>query len=378
MGVTRQIEDCERLAERRGWAVVETLRRRRRERLEREAAAGVRADARRSAGGRDRRRARLRTSTGCTGSRRELEAFIDVCEELRRRRPGVGDAARSTLPTPDGQFQARILGAVAKKESDDKSRRIRRKHEEIAANGKVSGGGSRPYGYEADKVTVRPAEAAVVAECAKRSACGRVGALDRARSERARGADGDAAGSGRRRACADARLAADQRPARPQRRDRRDGGLARDHQRRGRSARSGRCSRTRSGARTRRRAATCSAACLSVATAASGWSRGPARRSAPLCLRERRRASPAAARPTSTPTTSSGSSPRPSCTGSTRRELQRAWSGGSAAHPDARALAGRRAEAAQAQLDELAAAYGERRDLDGRVDAPPASRSSSA
>ncbi len=28
------------------------------------------------------------------------------------------------LTTPDGQFQARILGAVAKKESDDKSRRI--------------------------------------------------------------------------------------------------------------------------------------------------------------------------------------------------------------------------------------------------------------
>jgi hypothetical protein len=31
-------------------------------------------------------------------------------------------------PTSDGQFLARILGAVAKKESDDKSRRIRRKH----------------------------------------------------------------------------------------------------------------------------------------------------------------------------------------------------------------------------------------------------------
>ena len=76
------------------------------------------------------------------------------------------------LTTHDGQFQARILGAVAKKESDDKSRRIRRKHEEIAASGKVSGGGSRPYGYEADKLTIRPAEAAIVAECAARAACG--------------------------------------------------------------------------------------------------------------------------------------------------------------------------------------------------------------
>ena len=76
------------------------------------------------------------------------------------------------LTTADGQFQARILGAVAKKESDDKSRRIRRKHEELAERGKVSGGGSRPYGYEADKVTVRPAEAAIVKECARRFLAG--------------------------------------------------------------------------------------------------------------------------------------------------------------------------------------------------------------
>jgi hypothetical protein len=76
------------------------------------------------------------------------------------------------LTTADGQFQARILGAVAKKESDDKSRRIRRKHLEIASEGRVSGGGSRPYGYEPDKVTLRPAEASIVAECAKRLLAG--------------------------------------------------------------------------------------------------------------------------------------------------------------------------------------------------------------
>ncbi len=53
------------------------------------------------------------------------------------------------LATHDGQFLARILGAVAKNESDDKSRRIKRKHEELAQAGKIAGGGSRPYGYEA-------------------------------------------------------------------------------------------------------------------------------------------------------------------------------------------------------------------------------------
>jgi hypothetical protein len=43
---------------------------------------------------------------------------------------------------------------------------------EIASEGRVSGGGSRPYGYEPDKLTVRPAEAAVAADCAKRVLAG--------------------------------------------------------------------------------------------------------------------------------------------------------------------------------------------------------------
>ena len=84
----------------------------------------------------------------------ELEAFIALCQRLQLTNvasvSGDIDLTRS-----DGQFHARILAAVAKKESDDKSRRIRRKHEELAEHGKVSGGGSRPYGYEADKVTLR-------------------------------------------------------------------------------------------------------------------------------------------------------------------------------------------------------------------------------
>ena len=90
---------------------------------------------------------------------KELEEFFEVCKEAR-----VEDLATVTgridLANADGQFLARILGAVAKKESDDKSRRILRKHEELAMRGKVSGGGSRPYGYEADKLRVVPAEAA--------------------------------------------------------------------------------------------------------------------------------------------------------------------------------------------------------------------------
>ena len=66
---------------------------------------------------------------------------------------------------------ARILGAVARKESDDKSRRTRRKHLELAEAGAPVGGG-RPFGYEDDRVTVRPAEAALIREAVDRVLAG--------------------------------------------------------------------------------------------------------------------------------------------------------------------------------------------------------------
>src|SRR5215210_7878504 len=170
LGVARQIEDCERLAERKGWRVVEQYvdddvsawsgRRRPRylrslDDLEAAAIDGLLVY--------DLDRLHRQPS--------ELESFIELCSRLRLTNVASvsGDI---DLTTPDGQFQARILGAVAKKESDDKSRRIRRKHEELAAQGKVSGGGSRPYGYEADKLTLRLAEAAVIKECARRLLAG--------------------------------------------------------------------------------------------------------------------------------------------------------------------------------------------------------------
>lgn len=102
---------------------------------------------------------------------RELEEFFDLCKlaGVSRLASVSGDV---DLSTHDGQFLARILGAVAKKESDDKSRRIRRKHEELAQAGKIAGGGTRAYGYETDKRTVRESEALVIRECAARLLAG--------------------------------------------------------------------------------------------------------------------------------------------------------------------------------------------------------------
>ena len=102
---------------------------------------------------------------------RDLEAFLDLCDEF-----SVDGLACVTgevdLGTPTGRLTARMLGGLARYESDHKSERIQRKHLELALGGKVSGGGSRPYGYEADKLTVRPGEAAVVKECAERFLAG--------------------------------------------------------------------------------------------------------------------------------------------------------------------------------------------------------------
>jgi hypothetical protein len=76
------------------------------------------------------------------------------------------------LASHDGRFHARILGAVARKSSDDASRRIKRKNEERAAAGLPTGGGTRPFGYRPDRVTVYPVEAALVREAAQRALAG--------------------------------------------------------------------------------------------------------------------------------------------------------------------------------------------------------------
>jgi DNA invertase Pin-like site-specific DNA recombinase len=170
LGVGRQLQDCERLAAQKGWEVVGRY---------------VDDDVSAYSGRRRPEYARLLddlregTISGVLvyhldrlhRQPKELEEFFEVCKAA-----GVHDLAtvtgRINLADPDGQFQARILGAVARKESDDKSRRIRRKHEELAFRGRSSGGGTRPYGYERGGKRIDPAEASIVRECVRRFLAG--------------------------------------------------------------------------------------------------------------------------------------------------------------------------------------------------------------
>lgn len=169
LAIGRQLLDCEQLAARRGWEIVERYvdsdisayngrARPEYRRLVEEIGAGV-VDA-----------VVVYHADRLHRHPRELEDFIELCQSTRTKIATVsGDM---DLSTHEGQLLARITGAVARKESDDKSRRIRRKHEEIALAGRPSGGGTRPFGYESDRRTVRPAEAAIIRECAARILAG--------------------------------------------------------------------------------------------------------------------------------------------------------------------------------------------------------------
>ena len=97
----------------------------------------------------------------------ELEHFITLIQGAGCKVFSIQGAGYD-LSTSDGQFMARIVGAAARKESDDKSRRIRAKQVRLAEEGKYHGGGRRSFGFEADQVTVRPAEAELIREAARR------------------------------------------------------------------------------------------------------------------------------------------------------------------------------------------------------------------
>jgi DNA invertase Pin-like site-specific DNA recombinase len=170
LGVTRQEDDCRALADRRDWTVQE-----------------VYADNDTSAYRGRHRPAyerllddlRARKISGVVAwhpdrlhrSPVELERFIDVIEATGAVVATV-QAGDLDLATASGRMVARIVGAVARHESEHKSERQARKHLELAQAGRATGGGARPFGFEADRVTPEPVEALVVAEMAARVAAG--------------------------------------------------------------------------------------------------------------------------------------------------------------------------------------------------------------
>jgi len=168
-GVERQLEDCRKLTAERGWSV-----------------AGEYVDNDVSAYSGKRRPAYERMLSDIVAGERdavvvyhldrlhrqplELETFTRTCDAS-----GLSHVATVTgdldLGSDDGLFTARVLAAVAAKESARKSARMRRAYQQKAESGmpQVS---RRPYGFELDGITHRPDEVAVIRESIARLLAG--------------------------------------------------------------------------------------------------------------------------------------------------------------------------------------------------------------
>ena len=169
LGVARQLEDCRDLVDREGWTVVGEY-----------SDNDVSAFSGRKRPGWDEVTARLAAGDVdvlvCWAVDRlyrrpkELEALVDLIEDTGGTVATV-TSGRFDLATPEGRAMARVGAAIAASESERKSVRNTRKALEIAQDGKP-GGGMRPFGFEPDGLTVRPAEAELLREAARRLLAG--------------------------------------------------------------------------------------------------------------------------------------------------------------------------------------------------------------
>jgi site-specific DNA recombinase len=169
-GVKRQLKDCHEEATRRGWSV---------------AGEYVDDDVSAYSGSRRPQYAQLLEdiAAGTVDAvlvwhmdrlhRRpiELEQFVTTCLSA-----GLHDVVTLhgdfDIGNGDGLLVARLMSAVAANESDAKSRRGRRKMQEIAEAGLPHGGGTRPCGFNDDRVTHRPDEARAIRALADRALAG--------------------------------------------------------------------------------------------------------------------------------------------------------------------------------------------------------------
>jgi site-specific DNA recombinase len=170
LGVRRQVDDCQAEAERRGWPVAE-----------------VYIDDDISAYSGKARPQYQRLLADITDRHvdavlvwhldrlhrqpRELEEFVDTCSAANLKHL-VTLHGEVDIGSGDGMLIARIMAAVAANESDAKSRRQRRKMDELAQQGQPHGGAYRPFGYDEDKVTVRESEAKIIRQLADRLLAG--------------------------------------------------------------------------------------------------------------------------------------------------------------------------------------------------------------
>lgn len=158
LGVERQESLCRDLADRKGWPVVETF-------ADNDISAYAGAP-------RPQYRAMLEAIRAgdvdavlcvdldrLTRQPAELETFIALADEFGVALANVsGDV---DLSTSDGRFRARIMGAVARQESEKKSERLRRQRDQRAKAGKPHPA-PRRFGWNEDMTELDTTEAALI------------------------------------------------------------------------------------------------------------------------------------------------------------------------------------------------------------------------
>ena len=170
LGVQRQVEECQKIADRLGYEVVDVY-------VDRSVSAHsgrTRPEYVRMLEDMCDRRFGGVVATAMDRLHRrplEQEEFFAICKNV-----GVTVVQTMGGPVDLGSYMglgmARFGGLLASMESDIKSERSLSKHAQLAADGKISGGGARPFGYEDDRRTIVPDEAAVITEAALRALAG--------------------------------------------------------------------------------------------------------------------------------------------------------------------------------------------------------------
>lgn len=171
-GVERQEQDCRRLADRLGLDVVRVY-------VENDVSASTRSRKPRPKYEDMLTRARAGefdailaySNSRLTRRPREVEDLLELVERYGVRVVTVV-SGEDNLATADGRMTARIKGNVDTAEAERTAERVARAKLQAVEEGRYRGG-RRPFGYEADGVTVRPAEAAVVLSACRGLLAGR-------------------------------------------------------------------------------------------------------------------------------------------------------------------------------------------------------------
>lgn len=170
LGVERQRQDCQRLADVNGWDVVQVYKDNDTSATNGKARPAYQRMVREIEAGRIKG-ILVWDVDRLTRTPRELEDVIDWADKHGLHLASVG--GEIDLSTPQGRMTARIKGTVARHETDQLSRRSKRKQRELAEAGVHIG--PRPFGWDftgGRRLAINPAEAAIVREGIRRVLAG--------------------------------------------------------------------------------------------------------------------------------------------------------------------------------------------------------------